>query len=147
MMKSWMPGIRHWRPVGRRHCRFPVSVVNVPNVVHAATIAPRYQTVLYIVVTFPRCCGCAISVIRRGQVALPIVAPRPIIKRPARYIGTGLLTGGKDCINAPRMTKTQPIAVPFRRPSPSAMYGANKRDARPPNPGIAPMMPSEEPMG
>ena len=47
--------------------------------------------------------------------------PKPMKKRPARYIGSALDAGGNDCNNAPIKMKRHPIAVPCLRPNPSAM--------------------------
>lgn len=69
------------------------------------------------------------------------------MNRPARYIGNGSEAFGKDWIKDPSITNTQPIAVPVRLPRPSAIYGAKGRMASPPNPGIAPIMPSFELIG
>ena len=55
--------------------------------------------------------------------------------------------GGKACRRAPMRMKRQSRAVPFLRPKQSARYGAKGKTARPPNPGMAPKMPSKEPMG
>lgn len=55
---NWMKGIRACRPTGIRHAASP-AYFNVPNTVQAAIIDPTYQRVLYIVVSFPLCCGWA----------------------------------------------------------------------------------------
>jgi hypothetical protein len=78
---------------------------------------------------------------------LLILAPKPMKNRPARYIASGWDAGGKDWIRDPMMMNPHPIAVPCLLPSMSAMYGANIRTASPPNPGIAPKMPSRDPIG
>jgi hypothetical protein len=49
-------------------------------------IVSKYQSALHTVVTFPRCFGCAISVISDGHVPLLMWLPAPMEKRPARYI-------------------------------------------------------------
>src|SRR3954447_16764146 len=97
------------------------------------------------VVVFPRCLGCETSVMSNGQVPLLKLPPKPMKNRPARNIGAGFEAGGKDWRSAPKITKRQPIAVPFRRPRLSAIYGAKGKTASPPKPGIAPYIPNFDP--
>lgn len=60
-----MTGISAWMPTGISHDAF-VSYVCDPNTVQAATIAPRYHSVLYMTVNSPRCAGWASSIISSG---------------------------------------------------------------------------------
>ena len=55
--------------------------LTVPNTVHAAMIDPRYQSVLYIVVSGPRCCGCASSMISNGADTCVKLALMPLVMR------------------------------------------------------------------
>lgn len=116
MLSSCMPGIAHCRPTGRRHERSDVMCMSVPYVVQAARIAPRYQSVLYTVVTRPLCRGWEISVMSKGHVALEILLPIPMRNRPARNMGSGLDRAGSAWMMEPRITRRHPMAVPWRRP-------------------------------
>lgn len=63
--KSCTTGISACSATGSFQAKF-VVYFTVPNTVHAAMMEPTYQSVLYIVVSLPRCCGWASSMIRSG---------------------------------------------------------------------------------
>lgn len=56
MRQNCMNGMRACSPTGILQAALPVYLI-VPKIVHAATMDPTYQRVLYMVVTLPRCWG------------------------------------------------------------------------------------------
>lgn len=62
---NWMTGMAACIPTGILHAASDVYLI-VPKTVQAAMIAPTYHSVLYMVVSFPRCWGWASSVMSSG---------------------------------------------------------------------------------
>lgn len=58
MPTNWMKGMSACRPTGILQEALPLYPI-VPYTAHAAMIDPTYQSVLYMVVMTPRCCGWA----------------------------------------------------------------------------------------
>lgn len=65
MPKNWIAGIAICTPTGIFQAALDVYLT-VPNTVQAATMEPTYHSVLYMVVSVPRCWGYASSMIKRG---------------------------------------------------------------------------------